>query len=349
MTENRRILGNRWVRAGLGLAVVAVAFGWALPSFASYGEVWSRLTVLDRSNLLPLLLVGAANLVAPSTSQRAALPGLRLRDAVTTDWATTTVTNLLPGGSALAIGLTWRMYRSFGLATGAITRSIVVTGVWDNLVKLGTPLLAVIWLATQRPVGPGLIQAAAVGAILFVVAVGLGVVVLSGPRAGAVVGRRLDRLPLIARLGSGTDGEGWVERLEELRRETVVLLADRWRALTFWTVAGHANLYLLLVVCIRAVGIERSALGWAPVLAALAFGRLVTAIPLTPGGLGVMELGLVGALSAVGPAVGAAPDASIVAAVLLFRFFTFAAPIPLGAVALAWWQTTATGPDPDRR
>ena len=313
----------------VGVVVAVVAFAVALPRFAGYGQVWSELGSL-RGGVVPLLvLVGAANLVAPSASQVAALPGLRLRDAVAVDWATTTVTNLVPGGSALAIGLTWSMYRSLRLGTEAIARSVVVTGVWDALVKLGTPLPAVLWLATQRPVGPVLVEAALIGAVLFVAAIGLAAAALAGPSPSRRLGRGLDRLgrrlsPL---------GTGWVERLARLRSNTVGLLAERGRALTLWTVAGHANLYLLLVVCLRAVGIERSVLGWAPVLAAFAFGRLVTALPITPGGLGVMEVGLVGALSAV----GSAPDAAVVAGVLLFRFLSFALPLPLGLAAWLWW------------
>ncbi len=305
---------------------MAVAFVWALPRFASYDQVWSQLRNLDRTVVPALVAVGVANLVAPSLSQRAALPGLRLGHAVVTDWSTTTVTNLLPGGSALAIGLTLSMYRSFRLTTEAITRSIVVTGVWDAFVKLGSPLVAIAWLASQRTVGPALIQAAILGAVLFIVALGLLRVVLAGPGTATAVGRRIDRLRLA--------GSGWPERLDKLRSETVALLAGRWRSLTVWTVAGHLNLYLLLVVCLRAVGVERELLGWAPVLAAFAFGRLVTAIPVTPGGLGVMELGLVGALGAVGEA----PEAGVVAAVLLFRFLSYVVPIPLGALSWLWWN-----------
>lgn len=321
----RALLNNRWFQAVVGLVVVIVAFVVALPRFADYDQVWSQLRSLDSAVLPALVVVGLVNLIAPSAPQCAALPGLRLDHAVATDWTTTTVTNLLPGGSALAIGLTWRMYRSFGLASEAIARSIVVTGVWDAFVKLGTPLVAIAWLATQRPVGVVLVQAAVVGAVLFVVAAGLMVAVLSGPGTSKRVGRIVERLRIF--------GTGWPKRLDGLRTETVTLLSGRWRSLTLWTVAGHANLFVLLVICLRAVGIDRSVLGLAPILAAFAFGRLVTAVPLTPGGLGVMEVGLVGALGAVGQA----PEAEVVAAVLLFRFLTFAVPLPLGAIGWLWW------------
>lgn len=315
-----------------------VAFAWALPRFADYGQVWASLEGI-RPGVVPVLVVVAAlNLVSPSLSQVAALPGLRLREAVAVDWTTTTVTNLVPGGSALAIGLTWSMYRSFRLTSSAIARSVVVTGVWDTLVKLGTPLPAALWLATQRPVGPALVQAAVVGGMLFAVAVGLGVAVLAGPAPARLLGRLVDRLPLV--------GTGWPERLAALRTDTLGLLGERGLALTVTTVAGHANLYLLLVVCLRAVGVDRPVLGWAPVLAAFAFGRLVTALPVTPGGLGVMEVGLVGALSAVGQA----PEAPLVAAVLLFRFLSFALPLPLGLGGWLWWNARRTDPiSPARR
>jgi uncharacterized membrane protein YbhN (UPF0104 family) len=206
--------------------------------------------------------------------------------------------------------------------------------VWDLFVKLSTPLLAVAWLSTQQPIGPGLIQAAVAGGALFVAFIVLATMVLAGPATVASVGRLLERIPAV--------GDDLTPRLARLRQETLGLLATRWRHLTFWTVAGHANLFLLLVLCLRAVGVTSSELSAAAVLAAFAFGRLVTAVPLTPGGLGVMEVGLVGALSQVGEA----PSAAIVAAVVLFRFATFALPIPLGAVAWLAWSTRAVSPVP---
>jgi len=313
--------------------VAVAAFAWALPAFASYREAWDQLTRVKAAPAIALLVVGVANILSPSANQCAALPGLRFRDAVAADWTTSAITNTIPGGSALAIATTWRMYRSYGITARDTARCVVVTGVWDMIVKLGTPLVAVAWLSVERPVDAGLIQAALVGTALFAVLVVLGVVVLAGPGAADRLGRALDRVRWL--------GSRWPERLHELRVDTAWLLRTRWRSLTVWTVAGHANLYLLLVVCLRAVGVTSAELSLAAVLAAFAFGRLVTALPLSPGGLGVMEVGLTGALAAVGDA----DPASVVAAVLLFRFLTFALPIPLGAICwLAWTARSRPGP-----
>lgn len=322
-----RLTTSRSARATLGLVVVVLAFAWILPSFASYGDVAQTLAGADRRFAAPLLVVSAFNLAAPALLQRAALPGLRLIDAVLVDWITSAVTNTVPGGSAVAVGMTWSMYRARRLTGAAIARSIVVTGVGDQMVKLSAPLLAVLWLSTQRPVGPGLLQAAAAGGVLFTVVIGLSALLVVGDRAAGVMGRLVDRLPLT--------GTGWVERFERLRTDTVELVQSRWRGLTLWTLAGHLNLFLLLLLCLRAVGVERTDLSAAAVFAALAFGRLVTALPLTPGGLGVMEVGLTGALAAA----GTAPEAAVVAAVLMFRFVTFALPVPLGALSSLLWAT----------
>ena len=324
------LTGPNLIRSAAGLVIAITCYGLLLPAFAPYGDVIDQLrpagTRLGAGGTTLLALVVVANLTSPSLSQLAALPGLTLPRAMWADWSTTTVTNLIPGGSALAIGLIWAMYRSFGLAREAVARSIVVTGVGDILIKLGSPLPALLWLGTQRPVGPALARAATVGGVLFAVAVTLVGVVVSGPATGARLGRLLDRLPVI--------GTGWPARLEELRVDTRSLLGSRGWALAAATVAGHANLYLLLVLCLRAVGVDRSTLGWAPILAAFAFGRLVTALPVTPGGLGVMEVGLTGALGAV----GSAPTAALVAGVLLFRAISFALPLPLGAAGLLLWN-----------
>ena len=62
--------------------------------------------------------------------------------------------------------------------------------------------------------------------------------------------------------------------------------------------------------------------------AAWSLVRLLTAIPITPGGLGIVELGLTGTLVGFGGARN-----EVVAAILLYRALTFLPPLPLGLLA----------------
>ena len=97
-------------------------------------------------------------------------------------------------------------------------------------------------------------------------------------------------------------GDGWDERLVGFRREAVGLLRRRWLPLTLATLAGHLTVFLVLLVSLRAVGVPSADVSVAEAFAAWALIRIITTIPITPGGLGVVELGLTGALVSFGGA-----------------------------------------------
>ena len=106
--------------------------------------------------------------------------------------------------------------------------------------------------------------------------------------------------------------------------------------ITAATIISHISLYLVLLVALRDVGVSNDEVSWAKVLAAFAFVRLLSAVPVTPGGLGVVELGLTAALGS------GLPDAAknqVAAAVLVYRFLTWFAPVPLGIVAWLFWRS----------
>ena len=69
--------------------------------------------------------------------------------------------------------------------------------------------------------------------------------------------------------------------------------------------------------------------------AVFAFSRLLSAVPVTPGGVGVIDLGYIGGLAAAAPRRRAA---AVVGAVLVFRALTYGVQIPLGAFTYLIWQ-----------
>jgi uncharacterized protein (TIRG00374 family) len=93
------------------------------------------------------------------------------------------------------------------------------------------------------------------------------------------------------------------------------------------------SLFLVLLLALRHVGVSQRQVGWIEALAGFAFVRLLSAFPITPGGLGVVELGLAAVLVVAG-----GDKAQVVAAVLVFRALTFLLPLPLGALTYWWWR-----------
>jgi uncharacterized membrane protein YbhN (UPF0104 family) len=128
--------------------------------------------------------------------------------------------------------------------------------------------------------------------------------------------------------------------------------------MTWWHGAGcrqprppplsHLSLYLVFLLTVRLVGITGTEVSWAEVLGIFAPGRLLSAIPITPGGVGVIELTyLAGLVLAAG---GGAAHAEAVAAALLFGLLTYGVRIPLDGITYLIWQrrTRWRRPVPER-
>jgi uncharacterized protein (TIRG00374 family) len=136
--------------------------------------------------------------------------------------------------------------------------------------------------------------------------------------------------------------KGWFKRdpvtwggegLARFRASALGLLRRRWHVLTAATLVGHLTVFLLLLVCLRAVGISASEISWIQAFAAWSLIRILGALPITPGGVGIVEVGLSGALVAFG-----ASNADAVAATLLYRALTVLPTLGLGMFAAATWR-----------
>jgi uncharacterized membrane protein YbhN (UPF0104 family) len=137
-------------------------------------------------------------------------------------------------------------------------------------------------------------------------------------------------------LGHRTVTPTVVDRLEAVRVGAVGLVRSAWRPMTWGVVVYNALQALLLWACLAAVG---SPLPTALVLAVFAVERVVTALPITPGGTGVVEV----AATAMIVAVGGAPAAAA-AGILLYRAFVFGLEIPVGGAWLLGWWLAQRGP-----
>jgi uncharacterized membrane protein YbhN (UPF0104 family) len=126
---------------------------------------------------------------------------------------------------------------------------------------------------------------------------------------------------------------GWGAGLVTFRNGAIGLLRARWRRLTVATVASHLSLFVVLLLALRHMDVSASQVSWIEALGAFGLVRLLTALPITPGGLGVVELGLVAALVVAG-----GERAPVVAAVLVFRFLTLVVQVPIGALSYAGWR-----------
>ena len=331
---NKGSNARKAARLGVSLALVVAIFWFVLPQVADFSKVWAEIRAMTTLELGILAVVAAWNLVTYWMVIVAATPGLTYRQAMVLTESSTAVANTIPGGSAIAVGLTYSMLGSWGFSKSRSTVSLVVSGIWNNFVKLGMPILALALLAFQGQANASRMVAGVVGIAALIGAVGLFAVILHNERVAFRIGEAFGRaMTGPRRLLRRPPAVGWGDAVTKFRGRVIGLVRRSWIWLTVATLVGHLSLYLVLLVTLRDIGVSNQEVSWVEVLAVFAFVRLLTAIPLTPGGLGIVELGLIAGLTAAG-----GDHAQVVAAVLVYRVLTYVAPIVFGVLTYVYWR-----------
>jgi uncharacterized membrane protein YbhN (UPF0104 family) len=333
----------RVVQILVSVGLVVAIFAYAIPKIADYKSVWKALTDMTGLELTSLVLAMLFNLLTYWLQNMASIPGLGLWQAAVNNQTTTSIADTIPGGGYIAVGVGYTMYRSWGFTNSAIALSAIVTGIWNMFMKLGLPVVALAILAIRGQVSGGLVLASLIGLGLLLVAISAFGLTLwkkaFARRIGAWVGKVAS---ILLKLIRRPPVEGWDEAAVRFRRSVIDLVAKRWVALTITTVVSHLALFLVLLLALRHVGVSEHEISTAQALGVFAFGRLVTALPLTPGGLGVIELSYIGGLILAGRAHADVPPdvfhAQVAAAVLVFRALTYGIQIPLGGITYVIWR-----------
>jgi uncharacterized protein (TIRG00374 family) len=250
------------------------------------------------------------------------------------DLATLAVSHLVPGGSAVGLGLGFQLLTDAGVdgvdaasakATQAVGSALVLN------VLLWAALAASIAIHGFSPVyGP----VAVVGLLLLSVAAGALVVMRTRERAAArLLGRYVGRLPgltPVAVEAAVVSAAHYIRDFTSNRRQlltTAALAAANWLldAFALWS-------------CVRAFG---HTLGLDGLLVPYGIANVLAALPFTPAGIGVVEAFLIPAL--VGFKV---PRGTAILGVLAWRGLSFLAPIPLGLAAYLGLPTARSLPRP---
>jgi len=321
---------------GVSLAVVALVFFELFPHLADYEEVWAVISDLDTAELTVFGILGVWNIATYWFVNMAAFSGLNFRQAALSTQSSTAVANTVPGGGAFAVGVTYVMCRSWGLSLSTITRGVLVSGIWNNFAKFAIPVIAVVASALSGDIRFVLFLVALVSLGLLCSTVVLFFLFLRSEETAHRIGDRLGKIMSWIRTKIGMQPVvDWGRAVCDFRDDTVDFLQERWLRLTVTSLVSHFSLFLVLLVTLRLVGLSAGNLSWHRVLLVFAVIRLVSAIPLTPGGIGVVELGYVAILS-----VGETEltRQQIAAGVLLFRAVTYVLPIFLGLLTWMIWR-----------
>ena len=319
----------------ISVVIVVAVFVIFLPKFTSISDVWASVRSMSWLQLTVLGVAAIWNLATYWLLMVATMPGLTYRQAAVVAQSSTAVSNTLPGGAALGIAMSYNMYSSWGFSRSRSSVSLLVAGMWNNFAKLAMPVLALALLALSGGGSSGgriIAGSLGIAGLIFAVTV-FGLLLRSrdsARRIGVLAGRVASTLLRPLRR---PPVHGWEIATTKFRDRTILLLRARWLRITLLTLVSHLSLFLVLLLALRFVGVSEQQVSWLAALAVFAFARLLSAIPLTPGGLGVVEVALITGLSAAGGV-----RAQVAAGVLVFRALTYVLPIPVGLATYVFWR-----------
>jgi len=329
-------LWKRIARAAVTVLVLVLVFGFVLPQLADYRAVADYIQGIEPLEWLLLGVFAGWFLVAYVFVFMATLPSLRFREGFVVQTTATAINNSLPAGGAIALPITYSQFLSFGFTPGAVTAALVTAGVWDQLARQALPVLAVAVVALMGDAVWWMWLVSAFGLINVAIWLTIITIVLRSESAAVSFGNWLTRLVNWFTRKLHRDPVDMVAPTVRFRMNVLFVAKDRWIAVTAATVANHASMAALFVVSLRAVGVSSDQVSTAWVVLAFALGRLLVMIPVSPGGLGLVDLGFIGLLT-LGWGTGA--DADVLSAgVLLYRGLSYLPPIVFGLGSWVFWR-----------
>lgn len=317
------------------VVTLAVVFGRILPQLADYGEAWDAVQGMPSWTLGLLVLVTVANIIVYVWPYQAALPGIAYWPAFVVRNTSFAISNGVPAGGAFGLGVQYKMLGDYGFGSGPATAAIGITSVWNTLVTLGLPVLAVLALVVVGDVEAWVWGAAAIGLVAVGLAVGLLVLVFKSESAAHRVGEMADGL--VTRLAHVVRKEvdlDLVTKLLSFRTSTIDVVSERARAITLTNVLQQLTQFLVLFIALRGIQADvATQTTAAEAFVAFSVGRLGSFIPLTPGGLGTVDALITGILVGFG-----AVEANALAATLVWRAATFFPQIFIGIGTFLFWR-----------
>jgi len=326
------------VKRAVVIAIAGVAIYLVLPKVIVVLGAWPRLSTLEPAWFAVAVGAELAHFMCTFTLQRMALRTKGWFSVITAQLAGNSISLIMAGGAAAGAAVQFRMLaRSEPNATdtvGGLT-AFSLLGVGG---LLALPVFALPVVLFGAPVNRGLYNAAILGAIGFVIFAGLGALVLSTEAPLRWSGRTVQRVRIrvFKKRTPMTDLDTTLIHQRNLIRE---VLGKKWWQAVLLSAGRLGFDYYCLLASVRATGSHpRPSL----ILIAYAVAGIIGLIPITPGGLGIVEASLTGLLILAG-----VPSGEAFLATLTYRLASYWLPLAAGPVAYGLFRYRYRGaPDP---
>lgn len=306
----------------LGLALTGLVLYGVAPAVVDVLGGWRDLDEVAPRWWIAVVLTQVAGWACLWAVQRLAMHTRGWFPVSTSQLASGALGRVVPGGAAAAAALQYRMLAQAGFKRATVATGLTAGSLLLLLALAAMPLLAVPAFVAGRAIPDGLLEAGGLALVIFVFLFAICALLMVSDRAVRFVGRAATAVLRRVRRRRPPP-EGLPERLLGERALIRTTLGRRWPEALAAAEGRWLLDFLTLLAALEAVD-ARPRLS----LAVLAYcaAQLLAQVPITPGGLGVVEAGMTGTLALAG-----VPAAAAAVATLAYRLASYWLPLPVGA------------------
>lgn len=324
-SPDRREFWKKVVLRLVFLSVALVVLYFFLPTVVDFLSSAGELASVQWWWYVMMFVLMTGAFMAAWELTHIAVPGISRFVAACSQLVSNAMAKVVPGGAVAAGATYFQMLSVSGVPTPKAAAALAAVSFISNLVLFSLPGVALLIAAVSAPIPDGLLPVAVVGTVLFVIMFSVVFLIVRWDSVLLFLGRIVERVVGWAARRFNRDWHPTAQAFLEQRNDVVEALGQRWWKALIAAVANWMLDYLVLVTALVAVGADPRA---SLVLVAFAGSAVLGMVPITPGGLGFVEVGLVAMLTLAGIP---SPDATL--ATLAYRLYQFWLPIPAGAVA----------------
>ncbi len=313
----------------IGTIIMIGIFTVIFPKLGDYGQALEQLKDLPVGWVIALVLAGALNIFAYPFTVLVSVPGLKYWPGFIERQVGFLISCAIPGGGVFAVGAQYRILSFYKVSPARSAAAVTADAVWVYLLTLAMPALSIglLMIEGRNTAGYGFI--AVLGSIAVIISVIVIVLTLRSENGARKVGHFGYRMlnPIMKKLKKPTpDVEG---ALIDFRVHAHDLVTTRWKAITVANAVAQLTPYVVLVCALGGLGAWPGQLTLIEIFAAYSVALLLVSIPISPGGLGTVDLALVALLTAYG-----ADGPTAVAADVLWRVVWFLPQILAGVASM---------------
>ena len=302
----------------LGTAVMVGIFFLVLPELGNYSEAFQELAAMPLYWVAAIIATGLINIFVYPYTVLVSVPGLKYWHGFVERQVGFVISSGVPGGGAFAVAAQYRILHFYRVLPARAAAAVSADAVWVYLLTLAMPAISIglLFLEGRNTVGYATI--ALLGGLAVIISIIVIVIVIRNESGAVWVGNFAHKLIAPVARKFHKEPPNTVDALVEFRIHAYDLVTKRWKAITVANAAAQLTPFLVLVCSLAALGAFPGSLSLIEIFAAYSIALLLVSIPISPGGLGTVDLALVAMLKAF----GCDPELAL-AADLLWRLVWF--------------------------